>query len=179
MNIIVLTGSPHKRGTSALLADEFIRGAKKSGHNVFRFDAAFENVNPCIACDYCRKKEGKCTHTDAMEELYPKLIETDLIAFVTPLYYFGMTTQLKRVIDRFYAADNTLRNMQKRTILIATGADSEVWAMDALIKHYHAINRYLGWKDVGNVLALGVSTRKDIEHTLFPQQAYKLGLSLS
>lgn len=31
MKIVVLTGSPHRHGTSALLADEFIRGAKESG----------------------------------------------------------------------------------------------------------------------------------------------------
>lgn len=45
MHITVITGSPHRRGTSALLADEFIRGAKEAGHKVYRFDAAFEKVH--------------------------------------------------------------------------------------------------------------------------------------
>lgn len=53
MKIVVITGSPHKKGTSALLADEFIRGAKEAGHEVSRFDAAFENVHPCIGCNKC------------------------------------------------------------------------------------------------------------------------------
>ena len=48
MYIVMITGSPHRHGTSALLADEFIRGATESGHAVFRFDAAFECVHPCI-----------------------------------------------------------------------------------------------------------------------------------
>jgi NAD(P)H-dependent FMN reductase len=47
MKVLVLTGSPHKQGTSALLADEFIRGAKESGNKVFRFDSAFEDVHTC------------------------------------------------------------------------------------------------------------------------------------
>ena len=51
MYIVMITGSPHRHGTSALLADEFIRGATESGHTVFRFDAAFECVHPCIGCD--------------------------------------------------------------------------------------------------------------------------------
>ena len=47
MKIVVVTGSPHKAGTSALLADKFIEGAKSKGHDVFRFNAAFEDIHPC------------------------------------------------------------------------------------------------------------------------------------
>ena len=53
MHIVVITGSPHKQGTSFLLAQKFIRGATEAGHTVFRFDAAFEKVHPCIGCDAC------------------------------------------------------------------------------------------------------------------------------
>ena len=178
MNIVVLTGSPHKKGTSALLADEFVRGAKQAGHKVLRFDAAFEKVKPCKACDHCRRHNGECTHDDAMEDLNPGLIGADLVVFVTPLYYFGMTAQLKRVVDRFYAINAALRSAPKRAMLLATGADDEAPAMEALVGHYRAICRYLGWKDAGAVLALGVGVRKDIEQTAFPQQAYELGASL-
>ena len=53
MHIVVLTGSPHKNGATALLADNFIDGATRAGNTVFRFDAAFECVHPCIGCDTC------------------------------------------------------------------------------------------------------------------------------
>ena len=55
MKITVITGSPHKNGTSARLAEEFIKGAESAGHKVFRFDGAFKNVHPCIACEKCHK----------------------------------------------------------------------------------------------------------------------------
>ena len=51
MKIVVVTGSPHKQGTSALLADKFIEGAQAAGHEVFRFNAAFEDIHPCQGCD--------------------------------------------------------------------------------------------------------------------------------
>ena len=53
MKIVVITGSPHKNGTSALLAAEFIKGAAEAGNEIYRFDAAFSQVHPCIGCDHC------------------------------------------------------------------------------------------------------------------------------
>ena len=50
MKVLVITGSPHKNGTTAALAEQFIAGAKAAGHEVTRFDAAFKQVHPCIAC---------------------------------------------------------------------------------------------------------------------------------
>lgn len=44
MKIAVLTGSPHKNGVTALLADRFVEGARTKGHEVYRFDAAFRNI---------------------------------------------------------------------------------------------------------------------------------------
>lgn len=49
MKVTVITGSAHKNGASALLVDKFIEGSKVAGHDVFRFDAAFEKVSPCLA----------------------------------------------------------------------------------------------------------------------------------
>ena len=48
MNILMITGSAHKKGTSSYLADAFAKGAKEAGHAVCRFDAAYKNVHPCI-----------------------------------------------------------------------------------------------------------------------------------
>jgi multimeric flavodoxin WrbA len=58
MEILMITGSPHKDGTSNVLACEFIRGAEEAGHNVYRFDSAFEDVSPCRGCDSCRVHGG-------------------------------------------------------------------------------------------------------------------------
>ena len=103
MKVTVITGSAHKKGTSALLADKFIEGTKESGHEVFRFDAAFENVKPCLACEYCSSHDSECVHKDSMSTLSENLIDTDLVVFVTPLYYYTMSAQIKAVIDRFHA----------------------------------------------------------------------------
>ena len=176
MKITVITGSPHKEGTSALLADRFIDGAKAAGHEVFRFNAAFEDVSPCIGCDRCGMN-GPCIYKDSMTKLTPELLAADLIAFVTPLYYWGMSAQLKRVIDRFYASSSRLHG-NKKTVLMATAYDANDWTMNSLTTHYKTLARYLQWEDAGMVLAVGCGNRSAIERTDFPNQAYKLGLSV-
>ena len=50
MKILVITGSPHRRGTSMLLADEFSAGAEAAGHKVIRFDAASSRIEPISVC---------------------------------------------------------------------------------------------------------------------------------
>jgi multimeric flavodoxin WrbA len=177
MKVLVLTGSPHKQGTSALLADEFIRGAKESGNEVFRFDAAFEDVHTCVGCLKCEYGKNPCVFNDAMTELNPHLPDSGIIVFITPVYYHGFSAQLKSVIDRFQA---TVFSMQgnKKVMLMATAAHDEAWVMDGLTAHYRNLNRYMRWKDIGMVLAIGCATKTDIEKTNFPKQAYELGKSI-
>ncbi|WP_371371151.1 flavodoxin family protein [Sporomusa aerivorans] len=176
MKITVITGSPHKEGTSALLADKFIEGAKTAGHNTFRFNAAFEEVHPCIGCDRCGMN-GPCIYKDSMEKLNPELLSADLVAFVTPLYYWGMSAQLKTVVDRFYANNSPL-HVNKKSVLLATAYDANDWTFKALTEHYQTLLRYMGWENAGIVLAGGCGTRSVIERTDFPNQAYKLGVNL-
>ncbi len=177
MKVTVITGSPHKNGTSALLADEFIHGAQDAGWETFRFDAAFEQVAPCLGCDRCGIGVAPCVQKDAMQKLMPELMNSEAVALVTPLYYFGFSAQIKRVIDRFYACNYKLTG-EKKVFMLATAYDQNSWTMEALTVHYQTLARYLQWKDSGMVLAMGCGVRADIEHSRFPQEAYRLGASL-
>lgn len=98
MKILVITGSAHKNGTTALLTEQFIKGAEESGHEVFRFDSAFKKVHPCIACEKCHNTDTGCVFKDDMEELNPVLLTADAVVFVTPIYYYAMNAQIRAVI---------------------------------------------------------------------------------
>ncbi|MBC3516346.1 flavodoxin family protein [Neobittarella massiliensis] len=178
MHILMITGSPHRNGTSALLADRFMVGATDAGHKIARFDVAFQKVRPCTACDACKQNGGHCVLHDDMEVLAPMLKEADVVVLVTPLYYYGMSAQLKAVIDRFYALGDQLRTGGKKAALMATCGDGEESAFDALVAHYRAMCSYLKWRDCGIVLAPGCYLRADIENSDYPQLAYELGLGM-
>ncbi len=176
MKIVVVTGSPHKAGTSALLADKFIEGAESKGHEIYRFNAAFKNINPCIGCNAC-EMDGPCIFKDDIErELMPQLLNADLIVLVTPLYYYDMSAQLKTVVDRMHGR---LRRFDgKKSILMATAWNSAGWTFDALKDHYDSLVQFMKWQDMGMVLAYGSGTRRMIEATEFPEMAKHLGMSI-
>lgn len=176
MNIVVLTGSPHRNGTTSVLAENFINGAQAAGHTVFRFDAAFKNTHPCLGCDVCGMN-GPCVHKDDIEnELIEQLGNADLIALVSPVYYFHVSAQLKTIIDRFYS--RTSRISGKQSVLLAAAGSNNELTMKALTKFYSTLYGYMRWQDRGSVLAPGCPTKEAILKTDFPAKAYELGHSL-
>lgn len=109
-----------------------------------------------------------------MFELNPHLIEADLIVLCTPLYYFGFSAQLKLVIDRFYAINSQLHSARD-AVLLAAAWNTNDWTFPALEHHYETLVRYMGWRDVGRIAAIGCGTRSSCERSRFPRAAYELG----
>jgi multimeric flavodoxin WrbA len=106
------------------------------------------------------------------------LLTADAVVLVTPLYYFGMTSQLKRVIDRFYSVNALLRENSKKLYLIAAGADTDDWAMDGIKAHYKCLCKYMNWEESGILLAFGLGNRQDAENSEYKELARKLGKEL-
>ena len=177
MDIVVITGSPHRNGTTSALADAFIKGAGEAKHGVFRFDAAQERISPCLACNHCRTK-GSCVYDDGMRRLLPAVEKAQVVVFVTPLYYFGMSAQRKPVIDRFNARNVTLIVQQKQPLLLAAAYDDNDWTTHDLVGHYRTIIRYMNWHDAGMLLATGCGCRADVEKTDFLDRAREMGTHL-
>ena len=173
MKILVLTGSPRKGGNSATLADHFIKGAKEAGHSIERFDAAFKKVHPCIACNSCGM-DGPCVFKDDFEFVRRHIIDADCVVFATPMYYFGISAQLKAVIDRFYAINGSI-HVPKKAVLLMTYANTAASEAVPIKSHYEVLLKYLGWTDAGQVIAPGVWPVGAIGRTKYPEQAYQLG----
>ena len=176
MKVLVITGSPRKNGNSNTLAEHFIKGAEEAGHKVVRFDSAFKNVHPCIACDKCGMN-GECVFKDDFEFVRNNIVDADAVVFATPMYYFGISAQIKAVIDRFYAINGQI-HVPKKSVLIMTYADTSSKEAQPIINHYETLLNYLGWSDAGKIIASGVWTEGSVNNTQYPKQAYELGKNI-
>lgn len=177
MKIVILSGSPHKHGTTSRLVDSFIRGAEEAGHEIVRFDTAFLKVHPCVACETCHSEKGKCVFQDDMVKIGAALAESDCVALATPIYYYGICSQLKTVIDRFYGIEESIRRSQK-TVFLTAMADDVRESVKPANDSYRAAIGWLGWADAGIVNAFECSVPEDLDKTDCEQRAYELGKTI-
>ena len=178
MKITILTGSPRKNGTSNFMADEFIKGAAESGHEIYRFDCAKSDIKNCLGCNACAMGSKPCIHKDDFVELREHLLNSDVIVFVTPIYYFNMTSSIKKVIDRFYSIDPQLRAKQNKAVLISVQHSPVNEVCGVLNANYKAILGWLNIEDAGIVNAVGIESVEHLKQTPYPKQAFELGKSL-
>lgn len=176
-NILILNGSPRKNGNTERLAEAFRKGAVSAGHEVTLFSVRNTKVNGCLGCDYCMQHEGQCVQKDGMQEIYDALYRADTVVFASPSYYFGWTSQLKAIVDRFYATGMKPLPITSAAMLVALGGSPEADAA-AAVANYQAVRGYLQWQDRGMVFADGVMDKNDsIGHpALF--KAEELGRSI-
>lgn len=174
MKIVLLEGSPNKHGSSNLLADCFRQGAEEAGHTVEIIDAAHADIHPCTGCIHCGY-EGPCVQKDDVEAIRPKILGADMMVFVTPLYYYGMSAQLKTLIDRFCAFNSSIQSKHMKSALIAAAWNSDSWTFEALESHYKTLVRYLNLTDMGMVLGKGCGSPAMTKHSPYTQRAYELG----
>lgn len=179
MNILMVYGSPHKKGTTHALAEAFLSGVDQSRHTVQSVWLGEKKVAPCLGCEYCKHHDGNCVHGDDMAEILPAVLAADLVVFVTPIYYFGFSAQMKVFIDRFYAVNARLRaQTEKKAILLCAGGGKEEWIPDGILANYHTMLRYLHWVSLGNVCALACHVKEHLADSAYPDAARKLGENL-
>ena len=177
MKILVLEGSPNKKGSTHLLADCFRQGAEEAGHSVKMLDVAHADIHPCTGCTHCGY-QGPCVQKDDIEAIRAEILGSDMLVFATPLYYYGMSAQLKTLVDRFCAFNSSLQSKRMKSALLTVAWNSEDWTFDALVSHYKTLVRYLHFQDMGMVLGYGCGTPAMTSHSFFPQEAYQLGKRL-
>ena len=177
MKILILMGSPNPKGSTFLPADAFRQGAQDGGHVVQMIDVAKAHVSPCGGCVACGY-DGPCVKRDDMARIGAALLEADMLVLATPLYYYGMSAQLKTVIDRFCALNGRIQRKHMKSALLSVAWNADNWTFDALKAHYHTLVRYLNLQDQGMVLGKGCGTPSMTRASSYPQQARQLGQNL-
>ncbi len=98
--------------------EEFARSAKEAGNEIVVILAAHSRINPCTGCVSCGY-DGPCVQKDDMELIGKEILGADMLVFVTPLYYYGMSAQLKILVDRFCALNGSIQRKKMKSALLA------------------------------------------------------------
>lgn len=129
--VLILHGSQKKCGNTGILSDEFMRGAIEAGHSVLKIELKEKNFGDCLGCGICQTNSGQCVQKDDMTYIYNEMIESEILVFASPVYFYTWTALMKRLIDRTFAVENILHD--KTFYLVSTGAAPEEKYMKIMI----------------------------------------------
>ena len=177
MKITVLFGSPNRKGSTNILVENFVKGAAEAGHECEVLDICHMDIHPCTGCVACGY-EGPCVQKDDIEQIRTKLLASDMVVFATPLYYYGMSAQLKTVVDRFCAYNSSLNSKHLKSALLTVAWNADDWTFEALEAHYKTLVRYINFEDKGMILGYGCGSPTMTQRSRYPEEAYKLGWGL-
>ncbi len=175
MNILILSGSPRKGGNTDLLVEAFAKGASQK-HHVEVVSVHDYKVNPCMGCNACfMSKDNICVQKDDMTIIYEKMAYADMLVIASPVYFYGLSAQLKAVIDRSH---NPIRDTFpiKKMALLLVGAATLPELFDSILVQYQLCLNFFKLEDAGRVLVRGVKDKGDIKNTDTLKEAFELGV---
>jgi multimeric flavodoxin WrbA len=128
MKVLGIYGSPRRQGNSETLMKAFLQGAAEAGALVEEIFLRQLKVSPCLEIYHCFK-DGTCPIKDDMRGLYDKLLEADVVALASPVFFYGVTAQVKAMIDRTqalwarrYVIKNDFPGGNRQGVLLSIGA---------------------------------------------------------
>lgn len=178
--IVILNGSPRRKGNTSALVKAFTEGAESAGNTVTEFFLNEMNIHGCKGCfGGHSSRECPCVQKDDMDRIYPAVKESDVVVLATPLYYWNMSGQIRTAIDRLFALEegdgNLLRGNGRSSALLMA---AEGQGFDDVLLYYDHLMEHLRWTNLGHVLAGGNGEIGDIEGKPEIQEAYDLGKSI-
>jgi len=99
LRVVTFLGSPRREGNTELLLRECMRAVEEEGHTVTLFRPSNMKISPCLNCGAC-EETGLCIINDDMEKVYRAIREGDRFILASPIFFFGLTAQVKALIDR-------------------------------------------------------------------------------
>ncbi len=173
--ILVLSGSPRKGGNSDLLCDEFVKGAKKAGHDVEKIFIRDKKIAYCTGCYFCQTHTDQCAIKDDMSGILDKIQAADVLVMSSPVYFYSIDAQMKALIDRCVARWTKIPN--KEFYYIMTSAENSKTVMDGTLACFRGFAACLdGAQEKGVLYAKGVYEKGEVKDTPYMKQAYEMGL---
>ena len=172
--VLILEGSPRRNGNSAILSEEFARGAAEAGCSVEKVRITGKKIAGCLGCNACYRNGGACVQKDDMVEIREKMLAADIIVLVSPIYFYSMTAQMKAVIDRTYAFYQQLEG-KTFYFLITCGATDASYTETMLAALRGFTCCVPNAKEGGYVLGIGAMDAGEIRSSAAMEEAYRMG----
>lgn len=163
--VLGIVGSPRRNGNTEMLVDEVLRGAEQAGAAVEKVILSELDIAPCEACDAC-VDTGECFTVDAMEDLFPRMQQSEVWVLGTPVYWWGPSAQFKTFVDRWYAKVQREEDKKlfkgRRVILVVPMGDADAKTARHVVGMMTNTLEYVEAELFATMLAPGVNDAGDV-----------------
>lgn len=141
MKIAIINGSARKGNTYTAI-HAFADGACEK-HEIDFIQPDQLNISPCKGCGACQCFKG-CVAKDDTNSTVDRITSADFILFATPVYWWGMSAQLKLIIDKCYCKGAQMKG-KKIGIIIVGGSPIDSIQYELINKQFACMAQYLDW----------------------------------
>ena len=180
--VLGIIGSPRRNGNTHILVNRILEGAKSQGaetDSIFLNDLTIKECDGCHAC----WKGLECPKKDDMNSLYQKIIDSDILVFGTPVYWYGPTAIMKAFIDRFVffnCPENREKIIGKSAVVAIPFEEDDERNSLATVEIFEKSLGYLEMNLTDVLLAPGVGEKGAIlEKKIILERAYNIGKILT
>ena len=176
--ILGLIGSPRKNGNTHILVSRLLEGAQSEGADVDTVFLVDLNIRDCDGCHACWQGKS-CNKNDDMIGLYPRIIDSDILVFGTPVYWYGPTALMKAFIDRlvyFNCPENRPLIRGKSAVIVVPYEEESTETAKPIVEFFEKCLAYLEMKLTGKIIVPGVGEKGAVLKK--PErltESYKLG----
>ena len=139
MKVMMINGSPHSKGNTAIALDEMKKIFEADGIEVSLVHVGNKLVRGCIACGRCNET-GKCVFNDIVNESAPIFEQADGIVIGSPVYYASANGTLISFLDRLFFSTPFDKTMKVGAAVVIARRSGTTATFDELNK-YFAMNQ--------------------------------------
>ena len=174
MKLLIINGSPRKKGLISQMLRIFHEQAIATGVEVTEVYANDLQIKPCMGCMACRSKRHCVLPEDDAQRVLALIEQADAIVIGAPCYWGNIPGQLKLLFDRivYGMMRDTPRfpePLMKGKRLVCISTSTTPFPFNILMNQSHGairalreIGRFSGWKIVDTIERGGTATRPQL-----------------
>ncbi|MBE6126647.1 MAG: flavodoxin family protein [Erysipelotrichaceae bacterium] len=164
MKVVVVNGSPHKKGCTARGLEEVVNVLEKEGIETVRFELGSAAIRGCLGCGACHRS-GRCVHDDIVNQINAEFESAEGLLVGAPVYYAGINGSVRALLDRLFYSSHFSKTMKVGAAVVSSRRAGSTTALDEIYKYFGICGMPIAtstyWNEVHGFRAEDVE--KDVE----------------
>lgn len=172
MKVVLVSGSPRKNGNCEKMLEISTTFFTDNNIDSDCVKLSEVTITPCIHCDFC-KTNDYCSHDENANKVNAVLESADAIIFYTPVYFGGITGQLKSFIDKTLPLRRSGFKLKGKVVAAVAVGGSRCGGQELAINNIHASMLVHGAVIVGDNSHFGGTLHNPMEKDDFGSTTLK------